>query len=592
MMRNVLFLLLLVLSAQAQERPSFEEVLKRFHSLYQYNPGEPSQEVWEKHPEGWFFTIHSFGPQKGILKRVLFWDAESGQYQKLDFDAAPEFRNPDGLVSYMMRQEGETYSLQPFYGYAGWEDDVIDLYKFQAERLTDNELYALARAYSSKATSLIEARGAVFQDPKRCYISGPNDRLSDEEATVYRIYREDARSAFRELSRRDPNYPTPVGEPALKASHEIMTAYLDLRQFYSYGSAKGLMERNLYKGAILAEAVNRLNSCPPNAILFTNGDNDTYPLYYAQEFWNTRPDVRVLNRSLMNLPSYLNFYREAHGEQSALNFGVSPEEMASEASKALMYRPDSNIQSESIDWPDLLQWVTKAENRQLSPMMEAWLSPVPFVNVNYRGQELRHRITSESRAKWVELSLMHYNDVPICYEGYTEGGALMELRKRLRRQGLVYVLDTVEREVPYGGIGTLDFEETERLMLEEFRYHTGDYRLASSQAVASRMRLLFASVILSSPDSTYFERSLALFRKAQEAIPPQKFPHQGEASLQLATAGVVLGQYDQSQFILDQLKAHQEEVIATKPDRDKKQRAEFLLNQVYRLQDYLDQGRQ
>lgn len=74
-------------------------------------------------------------------------------------------------------------------------------------------------------------------------------------------------------------------------------------------------------------ATDYLESCAPNAIVISYGDNDTYPLWYAQEVEGIRRDIRVINSSLLGTDWYINQLRYKLNQSDPVDPIWTPEQI-------------------------------------------------------------------------------------------------------------------------------------------------------------------------------------------------------------------------------------------------------------------------
>jgi len=104
----------------------------------------------------------------------------------------------------------------------------------------------------------------------------------------------------------------------------------------------------------LAVAKNYLDSCEPNAILFTLGDNDTFPLWYAQEVEGYRTDVRVCNLMLLSTSWYVDQMKRKAYESEPLPISMTWEQYRDGTRDVLYLEPANN---QYIDLKALIDYV-------------------------------------------------------------------------------------------------------------------------------------------------------------------------------------------------------------------------------------------
>lgn len=285
-----------------------------------------------------------------------------------------------------------------------------------------------------------------------------------------------------------------------------------------------------------------LESCPKNAILVSFGDNDTYPLWYAQEVEGIRTDVRVINSSLLGTDWYVNQLRYALNQSAPVDPIWTAAQIEGSNRDVIYFSPKVD-QNQYMDLYDMMKNYagsedpTRMEQGRDGSMLNIFPSKkvkIP-VDVNYVKQNgivtAQDSVLSEVKIE-IPKNTLYKNDAailniiastkwkrPICFTSpYNELG----FQNYLRQDGMIYRLVPVLNS-------SVNKDFVMDVMLTKFASGNaqtpGVYFDEENRRHLNSIRLAYAQAASNLADNGKKEEARQLLNKCDKMMAQENFPY-------------------------------------------------------------------
>ena len=320
--------------------------------------------------------------------------------------------------------------------------------------------------------------------------------------------------------------------------------------------------------------MNYLESCEPNAIIFTMGDNDTFPLWYVQEVEGFRTDVRVCNLSYLQTDWYVDQMKRQAYDSKPLPISWTKAQYL-QGSKDLAYVIDRTkkpiLLSEALNFfksDDARTKLPGGDDVNYIPSTTLVL-PINKEEVLRKGvvdladsARIVSQIEIDINGKTalfkndlmiLEMLLTNNWDRPMYYATSVGDENYLNLSKYFRITGLAQRIVPVNTEES----GTdIDTEKMYDNMMNKFRWgNIADPNVYLDETVArmcSSMRLSFIRLAEALVIEDKLDMALKVLDYSLEVLPPSKVPH-NSMSLSMADLYFALEQDEKALEILGSL---------------------------------------
>jgi hypothetical protein len=240
-------------------------------------------------------------------------------------------------------------------------------------------------------------------------------------------------------------------------------------------------------------AYNYLESCEPNAILFTYADNDTFPLWYLQEVEGFRTDIRIVNLSYLQSDWYVKQAMQDINEAKAAPINIDAEKIKKGVRDVIHYY-DMQVDG-YVDLDTLMDiMLSDNPNNQLQMSNGQYVNVLPTKNMQLKVDKdsvLRNKIVPKfwenniaevmqwsynkpyvSKAELSMLSIILNNnwDRPIYFANMLGSENFIGLDKYLVNEGMVYRLMPIENGQPQDEVSLVNTDTLYRNITLKYAY--------------------------------------------------------------------------------------------------------------------------
>ena len=317
---------------------------------------------------------------------------------------------------------------------------------------------------------------------------------------------------------------------------------------------------------------NYLVSCPPNAVLFTNGDNDTFPLWYNQEVEGVRTDVRVCNLSYLQTDWYIDQMRRQAYDSKPLPISFEPWQYA-QGTRDIVYI--TNMIAEPMDLRQAMNIVRSDDPNLKVKQGDAQMEFIPtdklFIPIDSVAvRKLGNLVKGAPILKQMDISLKGKQYIgkqemiildmlansewkrPICYAVTVGNENYMNLNKYFSLEGLSYRISP-QKFGENGGVNTAVMYDN---MMNKFRWGGTDnpkvYLDENNLRMCKTFRFMFGRLITALLQEGEKDKALKAADYCMKVLPPTTVPND-YSSITLAEAYYRLGQKEKAEKITEDI---------------------------------------